>query len=66
MPYSRKQQNPPQKGTHMLLRVLIGFLFRQKGEADALCIAPPKQVDHQQVEQPSPSPKIRKYQSAAP
>ena len=53
---SRKQQNPPQKGTHMLLRVLIGFLFRQKEEADTLCIAPPKQVDHQQIEQPQSFP----------
>ena len=53
---SRKQRKPPQEGAHMHLRVLIGSLFRQKGEADALCIAPPKQIDHQQVEQPQSFP----------
>ena len=36
----------------MLLRILIIFLFRQEREANALGAAPPKQIDHQEIEYP--------------
>ena len=37
-------------------RILIGFLFRQEGEADPAGIPPPEQVNYQQVEKPQPFP----------
>ncbi len=63
---SRKQQNPPQEGAHMLLRVLIGFLFGRKEKRMRLVLRRQSRSITSRPNSLSPSPKIRKYQIAAP
>lgn len=63
---SGKQRNSTHKGTDVLFRVLIAFLFRQERKANALCAAPPEQIDHHEIKQPQPFSKRKEIPERRP